>query len=606
MFKIKNLTILPIVLASCVFALAKSTCQSDVKLEEENAYAEKTRNEVLKKQYPVPQASTAVNDSEKHFQDADYEIFSEYNQEDYFENLYAYSANNNIGSCGFVSLIQAMSYYDTFVNDDVIPESYDKHSNDATSWEEASLSSPGVLNNAYNSSTDGTYYSYCNNAVGDFQSALTVAYNIYYGTNNNGTYIDDKGNTVANFKYSIGAWDYQSTLNQFYENESPITIHTFADKTQQQYIDYIKSSIDDGNPVIVHIQKVDSNGETSGHHSVVAYDYDSSGIYANFGWGSTHTRDLLLGGTNGYDEIYYAATISVNSTAHNHSNNYVVNNSGYCGCNISDTAILSNGGKHSNIAPTFYWMKNQYDPNETFRVGIKHHSYLSTYEDVFLTSSNSFTMSMNTWKTIITEYWVEYYIEIERISDSIEYEPVITHFGSPDINTSAQHITIAPTEYDFEERYYFDEKTLDVTQGDYTFTTVRKRCGYIRNQNINLSANREGAGEAYIEYHFDFDVQRIDVDLSYWDSQEGFNSATNKATAQLDYLDENGNWVKLVDLLNDIDMSDNRFFMDTFTYCFPFKTNGFRLYSTFSNPSGDTNSGRICIGDLSVYFIDEN
>ena len=49
------------------------------------------------------------------------------NKNSYFSNLYNYSPMNSHGSCGYVSLAQYLSYYDTFYNDNIIPESYERN-----------------------------------------------------------------------------------------------------------------------------------------------------------------------------------------------------------------------------------------------------------------------------------------------------------------------------------------------------------------------------------------------------------------------------------------------------------------------------------------------
>lgn len=549
----------------------------------------------FKAQANDPQASS-LNDDVTYFHDYDYTPISNFNMQTYFEKLHTYSPDNNLGSCGYVSLIQAMSYYDTFVNDEIIPSAYDKHDSSAKTAEEAAQVSPGVIRDTYYSSTDGTYYNYChNNYDTDFQCALTVANNQVDGTDNS-----------SNFGFSIGGWDYQKTFNKFYNGNSPLKVVSYDASSQSAYINYIKKSIDNDDPVIVHIKKHDSSGKEIAFHSVVAYDYDSSGIYANFGWTSTaSTRQLLLGGSYGYDLITNCYTLVDSSTTHTHSNNYVINGTGYCGCNLNERAKVAYGGDYINVPPTIYWMKNPLDPDETFKVKIADSFFSDTLGgpiETFTTDKNSFTMSIDTRKEIIGSYAHSYYIAIERVGTSASYNEVKTGLSTPDINSSATHITIAPAEYGIVNTYVWNAETATITQGNYTVQTTRKRVGYVENQNINLSANRSGAGEAYIKYDMDTPIRRVDVDLSFWDNYEGFYDATNKSTARFEYLDSNNKWQVMCDLLNDIDMSDSRFDMDRFTFVFPEVTKSIRFISTFDNPTGDSNSGRICIGDISLYF----
>lgn len=67
----------------------------------------------------------------------------------YFSNLYKYSPMNSYGSCGYVSLIQYLSYYDTFYNDSIIPENYERSQGNVATFEEAFSISPGVIRQDY-------------------------------------------------------------------------------------------------------------------------------------------------------------------------------------------------------------------------------------------------------------------------------------------------------------------------------------------------------------------------------------------------------------------------------------------------------------------------
>ena len=71
-------------------------------------------------------------------------VSDEMDMKTYFQNLYEFSPSNIIGTCSYVSLIQYLSYLDTFYNDEIIPEQYDRKKTDATTVAEALSSSPGV------------------------------------------------------------------------------------------------------------------------------------------------------------------------------------------------------------------------------------------------------------------------------------------------------------------------------------------------------------------------------------------------------------------------------------------------------------------------------
>lgn len=102
---------------------------------------------------------------------------------------------------------------------------------------------------------------------------------------------------------------------------------------QKEYYNIIKSQISIGNPVIVHVAKNYINNKYVDYHSVIAYDFDDMNIYANYGWGSGYERRPLS-----YEGYYVAdyGYFDLTQIKHIHSNNYIVKNHGFCGCNKHD------------------------------------------------------------------------------------------------------------------------------------------------------------------------------------------------------------------------------------------------------------------------------
>lgn len=159
---------------------------------------------------------------------------------------------------------------------------------------------------------------------------------------------------------------------------------------------------------------------------------------------------------------------------------------------------------------------------------------------------------------------------------------------------------INPEDYGFQPQYFFTTTVKNIQMGNYTMTTSRYRTGYIEEEFINLSPRRKNAGFAFLEYAFTDPVLKIEVNLSFWGAYEYINN-TN-ATAVIEYKDENGNWVTMLDLLNDVNLSTDRNNQDTYTIYFP--GNGvkrFRYYMT-SEAVGDQNRGRISIGTTRIYI----
>lgn len=545
---------------------------------------------------PEDELNTNFTSNDVNCIDKDYYPETTFNINTYFQNLSIFSAYNNIGSCGYVSLIQLLSFYDTFYNDSIIPEQYESKSASATTEEWAKFQSPGVLRQSYSSSGYNSYYEYCNATMySDFQSRLTVINNILENTNVNEK--NNKGEDI--FQYSIEAWDYQNVLNNLYGNTSTVKVSVYRGRTQTEFTEIIKDVIDSENPVIVHIKKYDDNGNEIGYHSVVAYLYDENGIYANFGWDSYANKYLLLGGDAGYSEIDTVATLDFSALGHSHSNNYIINSKTYCGCNVSDELIFTVSPSWKNIPPTFYWMKNSYDEEETYQISFKKSENGESIVS-YMASLNQITIAVNAWTNILNQSNGTIYIEFRRNGSIVNYNSVTYAYN---INArSMDKISLSPAEYGFDGRYYFETegiKQKDIIQGDYTIGTTRLRCGYIENEYIVLSARRNDAHTAFLEYSFDTNVYRIDVDLTLWSNKELINKYN--ATAYIQYKDNTGQWITVVDLLNDITLSTDRTAPDNYTIVFPEVTTEFRFYTT-SEFGSDRNKGRICIGDMIIYL----
>lgn len=249
----------------------------------------------------------------------------------YFKNLCQYSPINSHGSCGYVSFIQYLSYYDTFINDDIIPEVYERNQGNVTDVTTALSVSPGVLRQAY-PETSITLYNHIQNTKSyDFQMYLMDIVN------------KSENRTSSNYKYSIGMWNYYRILNALFPQKnvsfSYKRVSYFGSKpTDANVINgfdtYVKNQLDQGNPVMLHIAKYnETTGAYNSYHSVVAYYYDNNGIHANFGWDGSST-DIVIS-SSGY-QITEAGVMDLSNLSFTHSNNYIINNTRYCGCGLEE------------------------------------------------------------------------------------------------------------------------------------------------------------------------------------------------------------------------------------------------------------------------------
>ena len=134
----------------------------------------------------------------------------------------------------------------------------------------------------------------------------------------------------------------------------------------------------------------------------------------------------------------------------------------------------------------------------------------------------------------------------------------------------------------------------------YTFQTTRLRCGYIEEEYIVLSPRREDAGVAYLVYSFDDCISQINVDMTMWSNSE-YLYTSDGSVALLQVKDNSGNWITVLDLLNDITLSTDRNNPNNYIISFPENTKEFRFYVA-SAQIGNRNKGRVCIGNIEIFI----
>lgn len=184
---------------------------------------------------------------------------------------------------------------------------------------------------------------------------------------------------------------------------------------------------------------------------------------------------------------------------------------------------------------------------------------------------------------------------------AIYYATPLTLDGYADLINREFH-SINQADYGFEEQYFFYEKSAIHDLDGLKFETKRLRCGYIEEEYINLSAQREGAGEAYLEFVFEKPIYQMNCFLTFWSNNENFQA---NDTAYIEYLDLNNNWIKTFDLFDkENPLPTNRSNPKLYSFYFIQGTRGIRFSSTTQNPYADRNKGRICIGEINFVTYD--
>lgn len=258
-----------------------------------------------------------------------------FNMKTYFQYLDSNIAINSHGSCGYVALIECLSYYDTFYNDNIIPENFENDIINFDSITHALYRSPGVKSMPYPEPIDKqSFYNFVvENMDNDLQ--LTMMYENINWSND----YDDISTIV-----SINQTRYNQLLKQVIGEEISFSYTHYTEQmihneeTKNYYAEYIKNNIDCGRPVIVTI--INRNVLTGEYinstcHSAVAYYYDEDGIHLNYGYSIIGSSDIMLGeAANDNEEtlVMMAGVIDVSNYDHSHSNNYMIYDVYNCPC----------------------------------------------------------------------------------------------------------------------------------------------------------------------------------------------------------------------------------------------------------------------------------
>lgn len=554
-------------------------------IKEEQTIQHDENNDKEREDIADPHYATGVNiiENKNYTQDTSFDMKT------YFRNLYTYSPTNSNNTCSFVSLIQVMSYYDTFYNDDIIPEQYDRHDQNSNTEQQALLNSPGVSNISYNGSP--SFYQFCmNNINTDLQSRLILELNKTKGN------IDSNYNLISStFDNSMHVTEESSVLNSFYGNTNTVNVTAYlgTGKTNSQYEAIIKNAIDQGKPVVVQLSDGSPKNPSTNKHAVVAYDYDENGIYANFGWGAYSTHFKLLSSNPSFDTIYGYSILDFSSLNHKHSNNYVINNEGRCGCNLSDKINLTTTDMYNNIPPTIYWMKNIYDTSEyytlKFRLQLTNSYYsLTLYR-------NQITLSSDIWAFIILMNPNDITIEFERHSSLITYTSSIHILSRP--TTALLNIDIDIQDFALLNTATNTRTINTITKSDGSSITISSSGCYQNSTDIVMTTFTDSLIYSEIDFTSASLIRRVDIDLALYSDNEYIEE--NEIDLLLYYYDLDNDLHLLTRGILDEYSINSQYSSKSFV--FPYGINRFGLQLIRNEDESNEMGGRIKLNDVKIY-----
>ena len=259
----------------------------------------------------------------------------------YFYNLRTNYPLNHKGTCAFVAIAMLLQYYDTFWNDDIIPESYDAEVTSTTSLDDIT-ESPGVMPNHVPGYSNYDAMDITNEDYFDIVMANYTTYFQYYLFWMAYYDLDMLSMLTEDCFASLSSYGREELMNHYLQNyanidEDDYTFTTFNNDSNytrsQEVKEYIIEKVRLGIPVLVCMSW------NTFLHACIAYDYDAAtdGVFIHFGdFECTYHYDAELA-----DTAYFmsAATLNFHSLPHFHSDNYKVVNedntiTSYCGCKL--------------------------------------------------------------------------------------------------------------------------------------------------------------------------------------------------------------------------------------------------------------------------------
>lgn len=258
----------------------------------------------------------------------------------------------------------------------------------------------------------------------------------------------------------------------------------------------------------------------------------------------------------------------------------------------------------STKIPTFNWTAGGINNVIESKSNKYNLEFIDFYGNIILTTgdifSTTYVPTTFEWNSIINAPGRNYFVTIKTYQTSKPATGVYysEYFSYSKPTYDNVKYMIYPSSYNFTDSYT-DTTTAPFRINDLTVTTMRKRCGFIQGECINLSPRKQGEGESYISYHLSKAITKIDVNLSLWSDSEYLKKEQSKVAIQV--LNNSGN--DFIDryLVSIDSLSVDREKPNLYTFEFSEGITDFRIYA-MSSPIGTANKGRVSIGNMALYY----
>ncbi len=262
----------------------------------------------------------------------------------YFRNL-TYHGINKRGTCAYVAIGMFLSYYDTYWNDSIILDRYDRTACVSSTEYLGYGLSPGI--NDPLSSNNSVYSSDRNYKTYMYAQTNTNLHAYLLSLGDSMGYVDN--GTTGSFGLT---WpETYNVLNKYLENYPAANSENFFYTYVNHVTDYntysasmlqnIKTYVKLGQVVIISLEGHYTNSQNDrAGHVIIAYDYDedTDTLYGHFGLGERYNHWPVLGEMNAYTFTHIKGFLvaSPYESAHAHSNNYVLaSGQTVCACQLS-------------------------------------------------------------------------------------------------------------------------------------------------------------------------------------------------------------------------------------------------------------------------------
>lgn len=220
-----------------------------------------------------------------------------------------------------------------------------------------------------------------------------------------------------------------------------------------------------------------------------------------------------------------------------------------------------------------------------------------------LGDSSHFTIAYSRWAIINSADGDTFNVYIVARNDQYykngDYYSKLFSFEKP-TTFSASKLQVKPSEWEFDNEYYSQNKTTIFENGALTITTNRLGCAYVENSYVCLSPRKAGGGSASFRMDFSQPVYSVLYSACLWSENEELDGE-----ALVSYLNSNGEWIQTEDLLNDVSLPviGDGIYRNSI-----YDMNGIYglKYEVSAAAAGNVDKGRLCVDDIVLGIINDS